>query len=112
MCKTPITTQVNDDKTNRTLLIVMQDVCGQRVKILAKFGMWGYSLEEATRRPEITYDETAAAIVGAEADAKLEHLAVNATDARRIRSAAGGGRRGASAALAAGVVGVAAALWL
>jgi hypothetical protein len=105
MCRSPISAQINDDVTNHTLLVVMQDVCGHKVRVLAKYGMWGYSLEEATKRPEQIFDADVAA-----ADAKLENVVLNTTDARRVRSAVGAGRRGAGAA--AVVAAVAAALLL
>jgi hypothetical protein len=95
-------------------------VCGSRVRILAKYGLWGYTLEEVTGRPEKTYDPQAfaAAANGAGGGAAIDggRVPLNATDARRVRSAARAAERAvglpAAVTLLVGLLGVVAGLWL
>ncbi|GBF88777.1 hypothetical protein Rsub_01678 [Raphidocelis subcapitata] len=106
MCRSPLGAQVNDGEANHTLVIMMQDVCGSKVKVLAKYGTWGYALEDATKRPERTYDSAPVPSTLAEPSTERHsapHISQNKTDARRIRSgaAARGGGGGAARGLAA-----------
>jgi hypothetical protein len=124
MCKSPISAQVNDDHTNHTLLVIMQDVCGSRVRILAKYGLWGYTLEEVTGRPEKTYDPSALAeaplgsLSGGGSAGAAERLrpSHNGSDARRVRGGANAAERAGGlplcVTLLVGLLGVVAGLWL
>ncbi|KAI8470440.1 MAG: hypothetical protein J3K34DRAFT_420526 [Monoraphidium minutum] len=111
MCKSPINAQVNDDKTNHTLLIIMQDACGQKVRVFARYGLWGYALEEATSRGDKVFDPSTVADLSAGGGLALAGKKTERHHGHASGAARAGGAAGVAVAAAAAVA-VAAALWL
>ena len=125
-CRSPLNAQVPGGEdgagggANHTVLVLMQDVCGRRVKILAKYGTWGYSLEEATRREDAAdggegelYEAAGNATSGGGPEPRaLKRGGAEGRGGAR-RSGAGAGRAvGGAAAAAASAAAAAVALFL
>lgn len=109
MCKSPISAQINDETTNHTLLVLMQDVCGSQVKVLAKYGMWGYTLEEATKRGNKNLEDSEMLTEDA---GEMKLNGSSGDGHQRVRSAAGEGWRKVPAAAVVVVMGALVGLWL